>query len=644
VKRISFVTTIFVAFMLSFSSTAKETPLVLLPCQVLIKTIDGSDLSTEEKLSKFTAFLDGHITKPDLDVGEILCAYQQLFLIYTSIRRDHEIKKLYEDSSFLKTFVVTNENINSYAPPILRVVKAYLILKEFDNASNLINKIQPFFSLGNISDLNKYSFHMATGQVHVMAGKYKDGMTSLRLALKLIQNSVDVSDSDRSKKVARVNQYIGNTYWELGDYKNAIKHYKKDDTPDNLHNIALSQFELSEWEKALVSATAAGEKAQQQGNNVYWAYSNTIIARAKHQLGHTAEAIRIIKEPISILKKWKHATGTIEALVVLAEFHINLEQWESAAIAMLEANQLLNKTKPNIILDESFFKTSFLIEEEKNNYKGALEFYKQMLKIKEDKFELLQKQISQRLMLDYELEIAQETMLRLEQENKLASIMLQNNERKNQLLISVIVGTSAVLLLLFYVYLREHKSKLEMSHLAMTDHLTGCPNRRHSLKQAKGMLSSPNDIKNSMIIAILDVDNFKVVNDTHGHDVGDQVLQNLSSIIKGVLREDDVIGRYGGEEFILLLPNADEQEITRIFSRIQIALQHHVCEYNGEHMAMPLSVSMGAVIATGTPNSAEEQENSLLLDKIIKQADEKAYEAKEGGKNQLVCVTMSLRS
>jgi diguanylate cyclase (GGDEF)-like protein len=644
VKRISFVTTIFVAFMLSFSSTAKETPLVLLPCQVLIKTIDGSDLSTEEKLSKFTAFLDGHITKPDLDVGEILCAYQQLFLIYTSIRRDHEIKKLYEDSSFLQTFVATNENINSYAPPILRVANAYLVLKEFNNAKNLINKIQPYLSQNDMSELNKYWFHMAMGQLYVMTNEYKDGMTSFRIALKLIENSDDVSDSDRLNKTARINQYIGNTYSELGDYKNAIKQYQINNSFGNLNNIAFSQLKLSEWELALNTAKAASKEALRLGNSLYWAYANIVIARAKHELGQNVEAIKIIKKPIFTLRILNHTSGTIEALVVLAEFHISLDQWEAAETAMLEANQLLVSATTNIELEENFFETNFLIEERKHNYKEALEFYKQMLIIKEESFELLQKQISQRLMLDYELEIAQETMLRLEQENKLASIMLQNNERKNQLLISVIVGTSAVLLLLFYVYLREHKSKLEMSHLAMTDHLTGCPNRRHSLKQAKGMLSSPNDIKNSMIIAILDVDNFKVVNDTHGHDVGDQVLQNLSSIIKGVLREDDVIGRYGGEEFILLLPNADEQEITRIFSRIQIALQHHVCEYNGEHMAMPLSVSMGAVIATDTPNSAEEQENSLLLDKIIKQADEKAYEAKEGGKNQLVCVTMSLRS
>jgi len=642
VKRISFITIFVASFLVSLSIAAKESTLDYLPCQSTLATSDESNLSNEEKLSKYTALLDTHMMKAHLDTDGILCIYQQIFQLYRSTERFHEIKKLYEASNFLQTFVATDENVNNYAPTILYVVNTYLKLKQIDNATRLINDIQSYFSLSNISDLDMYSFHMATGQAQVIAGKFKDGINSHILALKLIQGSTSISDDDRSKKLVQVNSGIGNTYWELGDYKNAIKHYEKHDTVYNLHNIAEAQLELSQWEQALISATAASKMAQQQGSNIFWANSNVLIARAKHQLGQTDEAIETIKESISILKKGKHGTSTIEALAMLAEFHIQLGQWDEAEMVMLEANQLSNSSTIDIMLNESFFETNFLIEEQKNNYKEALEFYKQILKVKEDKFELLQKQISERLMLDFELEIAQETMLRLGQENKLTSIMLQNKESKNQLLITVIVGTSAVLLLLIYVYLRERKSKLKMSHLALTDHLTNCPNRRHSLMQAKGMMRSSNNNKNSMIIAILDVDNFKTVNDTFGHDIGDIVLQNLSLIIKGALRESDVIGRYGGEEFILLLPNADEQEITRIFSRIQIALQNHFCEYNAEQIAMPLSVSMGAVIAADIPDNVEEQEHSLLLDKIIKRADEKAYEAKEGGKNQLRCVNLSL--
>jgi len=643
VKRISFITICVATFFASLSIAAKDSTLDYLPCQSILATVDESNLSNEEKLSKYTALLDSNMMKEEKDTSELLCTYHKIFRLHASLGNSNEVKKLYEASSFLQNFNPTSQNINDFAATNIRVLDSYLSLAEFNNASNLINKMQPAFSLNNISDLNQYWFHMNTGQLSIMTGKYKDGMTSFRLALKILKNSDDILGETPSTRIDLVNQYIGNTYYQLGDYRNAIKQYQMNEADvTNLYNIASSQFKLSEWEQALITATAASKEAKRLGNNFYSAMAGTLIAETKHQLGETTQAIQIINEPISILKKGKYATMTILALVSLAEFHIYLEQWEAAEVAMSEANQLLNNSTTHIELEEKFFEINFLIEEKKNNYKEALEFYKQMLKVKEDKFELLQNQISERLMLDFELEIAQEAMLRMEQENKLSSAMLQNEESKNQLLISIIVGTSAVFLLLVYVYLKERRTKLKMSHLALTDHLTNCPNRRHSLIQADGMMRSSNKNKDSMIVAILDVDNFKIVNDTYGHDIGDIVLQNLSSIIKGVLRESDVIGRYGGEEFILLLPNADEQKITRIFSRIQIALKNHICEYNAEQISMPLSVSMGAVIATDIPDNIKDQGNSLLLDKIIKQADEKAYEAKEGGKDQLRCVKVSL--
>lgn len=301
-KRIFFITIIFVSFTLSFPVAGKEKPLVYLSCQSLIATIDESALSSEEQLSKYMALLDTHLIRPDLDADEVLCAYQEIFLLYASTRRDHEIKKLYEDSTFLQTFITTNENINNYMRSILRVVNTYLMLKEFNNASNLVNRIQPYLSLNDISDLNKYSFNMFSGQLYIMKGKYKDGMSSFRLALKLIKNSNDVSDDDRLNKIAQVNQYIGNTYWELGDYKNAIKQYQINESIGNLNNIAFSQLKLSEWEQALDTATEASKEAQRLGNNLYWAYANNVIAKARHQLGHTVDAIPIIKQSISILK------------------------------------------------------------------------------------------------------------------------------------------------------------------------------------------------------------------------------------------------------------------------------------------------------------------------------------------------------
>jgi diguanylate cyclase (GGDEF)-like protein len=247
-------------------------------------------------------------------------------------------------------------------------------------------------------------------------------------------------------------------------------------------------------------------------------------------------------------------------------------------------------------------------------------------------------------MLNFELELAEEKSLRLEQENKLKSIIIEGNQSKHRFLMTVISGAIVMLVLLVHVYMRERNLKLKMSHLAMTDYLTGCPNRRNAMHQAKVMLSNQVNKKYSMTIAILDVDNFKAVNDTYGHDVGDKVLQNLSSIMLGALRETDVMGRYGGEEFIILLPNAGETEVTMIFSRMQQALKNHICEYKGENIILPITISMGASVVSDVPEQLDENEQKLLLDTIIKKADIKAYEAKEEGKDQLRFVAVSIDS
>ncbi|MFT7097653.1 MAG: diguanylate cyclase (GGDEF)-like protein, partial [Glaciecola sp.] len=306
-----------------------------------------------------------------------------------------------------------------------------------------------------------------------------------------------------------------------------------------------------------------------------------------------------------------------------------------------EAHSILdnakNQAKPTIAL----FKSSFLIEEQNKNAAKALVYQKQLIRLKDKDFQNKKEQDVQRLMLNFELDLAEERSLRLEQENELKSAIIERNQSQNKFLMSVIIGTIIVLILLLYVSIRERSLKIKMSYLAMTDDLTGCPNRRNAMSQAKVMMSNQVNKKDSMIIAILDVDNFKAINDTYGHDIGDKALQNLTLIMTEALRETDVMGRYGGEEFIILLPNAGEKEIKMIFSRIQSALKNLVCEYQSETIALPITVSIGAVLVSHVPDKLDEKELSLLLHNIITKADNKTYEAKEEGKDQLKLDTLS---
>ena len=654
-KRVLY-TTLLISCLISPLAFSAQVSLSQSRSNQLVNSIrDDTSLSSAHKITAYKALLNKVERKEDLNDIAILILNEALLVEMLKVGSYVEITMLFKTFVPLENINKTNETIDSYLPLIRSVANAYLNLEEFDSAKVLLAEMQSYLSLYDITQVNKAYFFLAAGQLNIRTEEYKEGLIMLRQAMKDFEESESLNDINRSKRISTVLSYIGNTYYTLGDYKNAIKYYERGhDKADNLlsptnmliynNNIASSQLALLNWDQALNSATVASQQAEAIDNYVYFASSNETAARAKHGLGKSAEAIEIIHKSIDTYKENNYTQKIIDALAYEAEFHISLGNCDEAKKDVMEAYLVLgnskNKATPSVIL----LKSSFLIEERNGNLDKASFYQKQLMKLEGENLEVKKDLNAQRLMLNFELELAEEKSLRLEQKNNLKSIIIERNQSEHRFLMTVISGAIVMLVLLVYVYMRERNLKLKMSHLAMTDYLTGCPNRRNAMHQAKVMLSEQVNKKYSMTIAILDVDNFKAVNDTYGHDVGDKVLQNLSSIMLGVLRETDVMGRYGGEEFIILLPNAGEKEITVIFSRMQQALKSHICEYNGENIILPITVSMGASVVSDVPEQLNENEQKMLLDTIIKKADNKTYEAKEEGKDQLRFVAVSIDS
>ena len=126
---------------------------------------------------------------------------------------------------------------------------------------------------------------------------------------------------------------------------------------------------------------------------------------------------------------------------------------------------------------------------------------------------------------------------------------------------------------------------------------------------------------------MVDIDHFKRVNDTHGHKTGDVVLQKMSALMQESLREIDVIGRLGGEEFAVLLPETALEEAREVAERLRarVAEEEFVLEEG-----MPLRVTISVGVATM-------KQKSLNIDMLLSVADEALYKAKHAGRNQ-VCV------
>lgn len=127
---------------------------------------------------------------------------------------------------------------------------------------------------------------------------------------------------------------------------------------------------------------------------------------------------------------------------------------------------------------------------------------------------------------------------------------------------------------------------------------------------------------------MFDIDYFKQVNDEYGHSVGDLVLQKIAEICRMILREIDIIGRIGGEEFAVLLPNTDAEEAKNVAERLRIAMSEGEVEMPTDIKSPKFTASFG-VMSTGN--------GAISIDELLNKADDALYKAKESGRNR-VCV------
>ena len=177
--------------------------------------------------------------------------------------------------------------------------------------------------------------------------------------------------------------------------------------------------------------------------------------------------------------------------------------------------------------------------------------------------------------------------------------------------------------------LKEANRKLHI--LATTDGLTGILNRRAILERLLDELSRAGREKKPLCLIMFDIDRFKNVNDTYGHDAGDKVLIEVVDRVKSELRPYDIMGRYGGEEFLLGIPETDLKTCKIIAERFRTC----ICERPFEIYDKRLKVSISLGISNTIPSRNCDINN--LLETMIKSADDALYKAKETGRNKVVC-------
>ena len=167
--------------------------------------------------------------------------------------------------------------------------------------------------------------------------------------------------------------------------------------------------------------------------------------------------------------------------------------------------------------------------------------------------------------------------------------------------------------------------EMELRLIATTDSLTAAMTRRAVLEAAGRDLARAKRQKSNLCCAVLDIDHFKPVNDALGHAAGDLVLQEVVDVCRDSLRISDYIGRVGGEEFAIILPDTGEKAAFDVVERMRSGIENLIIKFNGK--TVPVTASFGVAGLTPAINS---------FDALLREADTALYVAKANGRNQIV--------
>lgn len=439
------------------------------------------------------------------------------------------------------------------------------------------------------------------GFIQTVLKKYSEALEMLFRALSIAQKT-----NNKIMEGQALN-YIGSIYIDLSEAAKGLSYLQQS------HDMVASAGNPEELGKIYISLCRA-YLTQDNLEKAYF-YGNQAVAQFRETQKHyyLAESLIYLGRVHLAMKAYPQAQETVAGALKLAE-RFNYPREASMALCLLGRMQIEVKDDPNaennlheslrlaenINLRPTITECHYLLAElyaSQGNYDQAYEHHKKYHTTTEQSHQLDILNRVKLLELSHNLETARKISEALQEQNQ----ALRDEVR-----------------------LRENaQSKLE--ELSRKDSLTGIYNRRYFFELAEQEFNRARRYKRPVAMIMIDLDHFKNINDTHGHLVGDQVLTEIANRIQKNSREVDIVGRYGGEEFIILLPETTLDDACILAQRIWNSLTQRPTATS--KLVLPIQASIGVA------GSSIEDEISLY--KLIDQADQALYRAKDLGRNRI---------
>ncbi len=465
-------------------------------------------------------------------------------------------------------------------------------------AISIISETLPVIEEGGSLYLLARAYNVA-GVAFENLGNYTDAIDYLMRALKIFQEL-----GDQSWEAGVLNN-IGHLYWQnnnqtwalmnltlslhLAEKQNDIS--LQGDICETLCSVYLDDKEL---EEALEYGQRAQRLYRETGNLHAEAEVLNSIGDVYQALGNSAQALESYQNSLQLSRETGHRHEEIEALLRIGKYHTA----EGHCDAGLESLQAALESATRLETRHSIYEChDALMQLYKfcGQFEKALEHSEIMFANYRQLHNEEQNQRMQSLVAKHQMETMQKDaeIYRLKNAALQAEINLQK------------------------------KAHEDLHQIAITDHLTGLYNRYHFFELSQACFKQVAEDKLQLSVIMLDVDHFKHVNDQFGHAAGDGVLKKLAAALQGGVRRGDVVARYGGDEFVILLPGTSEGNSDEVAERMRKMV--HGLELQVEGQPLHISCSFGIAHYNGQPD--------LNLEVLLKMADKSMYEAKQIGGN-----------
>lgn len=493
--------------------------------------------------------------------------------------------------------------------------------KDYDEALTLAHRLGDERQRADILSLR--------GEMYAYQGELAEGL------MELIDAHRRYEALGLESKGREVLARIANTYRRMGLYERAqsyfqeLEHdYREQGDEAHLADIHAQQgllyVETGDYERALPLMAEAElyYLAQQQEGMLAW--SRIEMATVLLNQGKTQQAMGKLEQASSLL----HQQGKGADSVTRGHWDIVMATALDAMGKPTEALPYLAQAEPIFAREQNLRFLAWVHEvrarvlERQGRIEEALTSLKQFVQTRRTLEKILREQRSLQMRFEFDLarkELENQTLRSQQQLQAEKLKQLQERRYWQYLVVALLV------LVLGILVLHQRGRTRKMHRLAMTDELTGIHNRRQIQAKGRKWFSHARESGKPLCVLLLDIDHFKRVNDQLGHHVGDLVLTAVARCIEDQLRSLDRVGRNGGEEFLVLLPDTALDEAAEVAERIRREVSRLVIE--GVPADHPIRISIGC---------AQYRPQDDNLGELVRRADEAMYSAKLAGRNRVV--------